>query len=602
MFVLDVSGSMSGKADPDCPSNCKSKIEVLKNSAISTTNYWHTWNLLNPANDRIGVTLFRNSAIPSNFSGYALIDVNATNIQTVNDYIDNIYADGLTSMGDGLLSAIGNLNDPGRIRNIVLFTDGRQNTIPNVIKDPPDPGAADYTLTINSTVLDENIRIFPIGITSPINQYLLLEDIARKTQGASYLSYYIEDDLTSALINSLIMAMKNKCPQMVSSKKGKIEDGHTIETIQLDNYKHRIAFLLNGFGTDNSDLSLEIMKNDVNLTSYGTLTDLGHFKAFVMQMPVIHEGNLIHSGGEWNIRISSNENQEYEMYTIVDEYQLDYECKILPSSRNAGDPIEFEADISFIGEPIFEDITIEAFISKPGEDLGTIMSTRSVKNFVASRIYILKKDIKFLAKISDKTFNNDALNPADKKLYTMLENAHVRDLLTPVSSKVTLTHDGDGHFSGSYTDTDVTGPYQVLFKISGVSPGLGSFQRIEMHCTVRGFGESDLNNSGNYYVPRFLCIPDRIIIRPVNQFKNYLGPGNSQMIQSATSQGKATKIIDNLDGSYTLVFKDQKLDTSTIIKTTVGGKIYYSGKISSLSQKLTADAKILKRRARIRIR
>ena len=600
MFVLDVSGSMGRKADPDCPADCTPKIEVLRNSVIKTTNYWLGWNLLNPADDKTGVTLFNGTATPSSFNGgYALIDVNTTNIGTINTYVGNLSDGGSTSMGAGLLSAIADLTDATRRRNIILFTDGEQNTGPMVVKTSTGSGPMDYNLSINSTILDDQIKIFPIGITAPVPQFMLLEDIARKTHGAAYLTYLIEDDLTEPMIHSLVMAMKDLCPQLVTSKKGVISGSEANEGVSLDNYKHNIAFLVNGFSPENTGLTAEIFKGGLNLTDHATLTDLGHFKAFLMQLPVIHEGQLIHSGGTWDIKISGSDGQKYGLHVIVDEYQLDYECEILPSQRNSGDPIELAADLSFLGQPLFNNISVMAYVARPGADLGTIMSTRSIKDLIESRQYILREDARYIAKIPIEAYASEAYTPADLKRHHLLENIDVLQLLQSIQSRVTLTHEGNGHFTGSFDNTDVTGPYQVLFKISGELPGLGSFQRIELHSTVRGFGTPDPGSSGNIYVPPCLCVPARVIMRPVNTFNQFLGPGYAKMIQAEMGGAQPTRIIDNLDGSYTLVFKGQKPDPDTRVITTIAGKPFYSGTVSGISIDLPDEAKILKRRARI---
>jgi hypothetical protein len=607
MFVLDVSGSMGGKADPACTgTGCTPKIEVLRASAKAVCEFLKTWTETTDQ-DSMGVTLFRTNPIPSNIDGQAKWSFTDTDLDKIIQYIDDpaiVNAQGRTCMGGGILSAMDDMGDNTRDRNIILFTDGIQNEDPEVIKDPvgeTDPSL--FTLSINSQQLGPGINIYPIGVNSPATYYELLEDIGEKTIGTAYTSYNLTA-LNTGLAGSVIDILKNNSPQIITRIENKTSGSTTAEVITLDNFKHKIAFLLFEPDTNVIDLDMRILKEGTDFTPYGKLTTAGNAKIFVLELPVTSEGSYVHSGGDWTIEIKGKINEDYILYSIIDDHQLRYTNEITGTERNTGDPINLETNISFKGSPVYENILVKAIVAKPGESLSNLMATRSVKDFTpSSKLRILRKDYWHLRWIRDTCWWEQNLTIPEKRTMLFLTNPEILSLLEPELNGVQLTHSGHGKFTGEFTDTDISGPYQVLFIISGTLPGKGEFQRMEFKSTVRGFGDIDHNNSSTHYVPGcpLLKTPARIVTLPVDVNGNYFGSGNQELIQ-ATIQDQPARIVDNLDGSYTVVLNQPRPDPEHAVSIKIAGKTMFHGTIQEITKSLPKEGKILKRRRFLRLK
>jgi Mg-chelatase subunit ChlD len=113
MLILDRSGSMDWKADPDDPHN---KIWYLKNAS----NYFV--DCLNMSTARVGM---------ASFSTTASLDRHFTNDSTaIKQAINGLVADGWTDMGDAIKLAVQEFNQSGRDESswaAILISDGVAN-------------------------------------------------------------------------------------------------------------------------------------------------------------------------------------------------------------------------------------------------------------------------------------------------------------------------------------------------------------------------------------------------------------------------------------------------------------------------------------------
>lgn len=155
MLVIDSSGSMSSN-DPD-----DLRITASKSFASAMK-----------ATDRVGVVDFDNRA--------KLVAQLTNDIVTINNALDTIDSSGLTDIGAGVQTAISELtnnSDSSKVRAIILLTDG----------------SGSYSSSLTTTMADEGIRAFTIGLTGAVNESLL-QEIAEKTRGG-YKKIDSADDL-----------------------------------------------------------------------------------------------------------------------------------------------------------------------------------------------------------------------------------------------------------------------------------------------------------------------------------------------------------------------------------------------------------------------
>jgi hypothetical protein len=179
--------------------------------------------------------------------------------------------------------------------------------------------------------------------------------------------------------------------------------------------------------------------------------------------------------------------------------------------------------------------------------------------------------------------DNDPLSPAERKLAALLDDPDLRSqLLQSPRPPVTLKdEDGDGIYTGEYTDTNQEGIYHFTFLIEGSTPDNGSFTRTEtrtLHVSTKPSPQTttaaaELMGTGEQGEQTFL-----VKFTLFDALGNYLGPGFEDFIKVTPTQGTLVgEIVDNLDGSYQqrLALTDPSADPKIVVEvlgTTVVNK------------------------------
>jgi hypothetical protein len=196
----------------------------------------------------------------------------------------------------------------------------------------------------------------------------------------------------------------------------------------------------------------------------------------------------------------------------------------------------------------------------------------------------------------------------------MAHDTSFYNALLPHEQIVSLTGDGNGNFSGKYPSTTLAGIYNVIFLINGETPGSGKFVRRTAVSSVFKFGQvvqqtPQVSNSGTSGTgtgsptttgtgttsnpPKNSA---KVTIRPKNVYGNYMGPGFASKIKIVVNPGKpksasmisfsdekvqpsVNKIIDNLDGSYTILIAGISKGSNPKIEILVRDEQLYKGKM-----------------------
>lgn len=167
VFTADVSSSMEGE-----------RIFQIKEAL---TNFV---DLLNPEDNFNIITFgtFVNSFKPN------LVSVNDTTIQEARNFIQQIYALGMTNISEALDSSINQSYRDYASKNIVFFTDGR----PTIGETLP----SEIVASVNEANLND-VKLFAYGVGDDVNKGLLTQ-LSKENSG--YATFIKEDENISRLI------------------------------------------------------------------------------------------------------------------------------------------------------------------------------------------------------------------------------------------------------------------------------------------------------------------------------------------------------------------------------------------------------------------
>ena len=174
---------------------------------------------------------------------------------------------------------------------------------------------------------------------------------------------------------------------------------------------------------------------------------------------------------------------------------------------------------------------IEAWILRPGGDMGDLLAKHPRKVDIVDRV--------------------DAGSPGYQKYLFLVQNdpKFLSDL-KPQEQKITLTHQGNGHYSAAYNPGDVSGIYQIRYQVSADGPDFGKIQRQAVQSVYVRFGDIDLAKSS----VRSAVKSKNVIInfRPVTTYSRFIGPAQGSAFSVNGTGVKLSSVIDHQDGSYNL--------------------------------------------------
>jgi uncharacterized protein YegL len=238
VLLIDRSGSMVWEMDPTTGLWYYSpqKMENTKWAAKQFTD-------LMQIGDRVGVV---------SFATYVRVDYPLSEITSINtkiavkDKIDQIYASGMTAMGDGLRTAYNQLvsyGDPSHPWVIILMSNGWHNW------------GVEHPYNVIPDLKAKNIRVYTIGLGAGADS-TLLSYIASET-GGFYRFAPTSADLL-AIYNDI--AARVAQAQTVSSVSGLIAQGETKQiSVDIDSSIVQATFSISWVG---SDLDLTLLRPD----------------------------------------------------------------------------------------------------------------------------------------------------------------------------------------------------------------------------------------------------------------------------------------------------------------------------------------------------
>ncbi|MFC2116068.1 hypothetical protein ACFLTU_06310, partial [Bacteroidota bacterium] len=580
MLVLDLSGSMLSHIPSTAP---LSKLEILENAVEVFLIQWQQWNDWDPLIDhRIGSTYFK-TTITNYPIGLSGLQTTTSNLHTNLININTVNTD-LTAMGGGLKFAIMKLDNIAHTKKILLFTDGMQNVNPMVNENPPhkiEDGAGSSTIELDN--IDE--RIYSIGVGINDERYRkLLKDISWDDEN-SYFTLDASTDLGNFFDNHFQSIMDCHSPKLIDYRHGNITGGIASEGFTVSRNAGKL--LLKVVTKTSSKFEIKIKKDTVEIPlSAGDLIQGSFYKLFFVDLPLQIGSQTINPEGTWEIIITGNDGLSYQAAAIEDDHGLNFNCKIISEDNQVGKPIEFEVDLSSGGRPIKEGCQISAIILKPGEDLGTLLAKTKIPS----------DNFKWTENGNNPQFNispvegnsfESGYTTGHQKFQVLMSDPDFFTSFTKIKSIVQLTNNGDGSYTGKYTETEKSGTYTVMFQVDGEPAGVGEIFRTDSRTVIVKYGEIIAKESNLYVLPeKGGDISATLSIRPRDHKGNLIGPDYSDNINVNLSEGSSGKIFDHLDGRYksSLIFPDNADPEITI---SVFDQEIYKGEISKLKEKFS---------------
>jgi hypothetical protein len=567
-LVLDVSGSMSATAELGLP---ETRLQILQKA---TKDFADVYNIFSVAvnqgqTDKLGVVYFTTAVVPSVAAGALLtLDGQSTTIDALKTEIQNTTPQASTAMGLGLNEGYNQLGltgahitdplDPNyRTKNIVLFTDGIQNVSPLV----DDPGATLNTLTIGggaNLVSDGLLKVSVVALIQTTTPYNMLLSRIATSAGGKFFTVTRNSDVNEFFKYSLTSALKNRSPQVVEFRYGNLTSGQGEQKFQVNSNVKKIVLEL---WSNDSTASFSVHKDGVDVANSVKFIKGDGYLLGVITLPKKANPSLI-SKGEWTMKIKGSGSDSYRAYAMVDDHALKYTASV-SANRKINKPLDLSVKLDLNGKP-FSTATVKALVLKPGQDLGTLLATTQVSR-----------------KHENRSVPGD-LSPGNAKLQELLNDSAFYNALLPKEQIVELKAQSDSSYTGSFANTDVTGAYQVIFKIEGETAQAGKFVRTDIETTVLELDQVDVGTSSasSTHVSDTL----KITIRPRSSSGLYLGPDYSTAIKLTSSVGKVEKTIDHVDGSYTLVVSGVPENVNPDITLTVLDQKVFEGKATDFGK------------------
>ncbi|MCB2195351.1 MAG: fibronectin type III domain-containing protein [Bacteroidetes bacterium] len=470
-LVLDISGSMGWVI----PGGTDIRWNVLK-KAVEL--FVEKLEISQQVGDEIALTYFTTNLVTPNppldagFIDITEQDANPSTTDTITKDMNSRVPLSATAMGLGLLDGknkLGN-NDPSTNRKIVLlFTDGIQNVHPKV----NDDGRTFSTVSdiLNDCPCSEldSVYYYSIGLGSSTLVPAILSQISDANGGISLsitTGADTEPEIHNFFQNQFANMLEGGSPQIVSRKIGDLSSGNLTYKFQINNVVSRVFFEL--IHDENSNINVTIKKDGLALDDY-TIEKTGDFYKLVnIELPIISD-EVIYGGGEWEVVVSGESSNPFYLTCFTDDHFLKYHSGLNKPIYKTGDTIKFNSDLIYAGSPLIStDDSISVVLIKPGDDIGHLLAT-------------------YETELTDTL--TDYTDDAQNKLVTLLNNDEsFYSALLPEEQIINLDNNGDGTFSGIYTNTNLTGVYQAIFLMKGEIPEVGKFERLNQLSMVMEFG------------------------------------------------------------------------------------------------------------------
>lgn len=591
-LVLDISGSMILNVQ----GTTETRIDELKYAVNQLIPKLETFK---QGGDSLALTYFSSTPIPPEVTyfpkDFILIEDTSpdyNNWSSVRVYydLDSRIPLQMTALGEGLLDAKNKLildTEPNVRKMVFLFTDGRQNWGNQLKPDGISFFDTDDSLNNFSTNPKDSIYYFPVATWAAGEQPELFQSIVDANKG-KVLFVTPHSELNSWFNNQLVNMLDNGSPQIVMEKSANSISSEMIYKFNLNKNINTLAIEL----ATKADINMRIFKGETDVTSKARVRTSTNYNLIKFDLPII--GNpAIHSEGEWKLVLNGDSEESYYVAVIADDHYSNYDCSVNKSTFTVGDIIHFKTKLDYKGIPITGNgSSVTAVLLKPGDDLGHLLSVYETPD-------------------TDSTII-DADSDVNNKFNELLANdTSFFNALLPDEQIINLIDNGNGEYTGEYSNTDLTGIYNIIYLIKGTISDQDTLQRTKTTSSIFVSGhfeeeQPEIINDASSGDPGDQQKYTILKIRPKNKYGYFMGPGFKSKINyniqfrknkplsthqlkaslSATDNQEAQPyvkdFIDNLDGSYSIILANVPENANPDVTITVRGETIYNSKLHQI--------------------
>jgi hypothetical protein len=524
VLVLDKSGSMS-ELPPEADAG-PTKAEILQSAMRTFIASWEEMDVLQP-DDRIGIVFFSSTAAAQSVAGgdppaSFFVRRGVDDPGPTHDWaplrakISELVPGGATSVGAGINSGMSQwAADPDSDLSMLVVTDGKQNTAPLIAPAGSGFLALTPVAGLASELRQRFIPIQSIGFGTPgAVDGELLTKLALETSGVSYIGVNAAtmfDNLAFTLIsilkgNTAALAFRHHDVMTGSGPSA-------AQPVIVDASARRAVFSVQWAPPRVNALDLEVLGPDGNVVKpdSASKTPQSSLQSFNMD-----RGDL----GTWHVRVRRPKNLAsasaaqvpYTVHVYFVERHLDFSVNVDSAPVATGDPITLRARLSWNGKPL-EKLpagAIKVRVLRPSEGLGTVLRRTRTKEGAA-------------------TVGGDTVSAYDRKL-AGLSKADLKRVMPADVETITLVHEKNGVYRGTFSGTSVPGLYAFEALLDWDDPRTGHVrreERVETHVKVR------LDPAATQVVAS-ANVRGVVTFRvtPRDRFGNFLGPGYASQLRA----------------------------------------------------------------------
>jgi len=525
VLVLDKSGSMAD-FPPGAISGAK-KHEILKSAVKAFVAGWDAIDApiddFQWPQDRLGMVFFDSAATPQSFPtgdppSQFFVQRGSNTWSSVGAKVDTLAPGGSTSVGGGINEGMKQwMADPDNDLNLVVVTDGMQNTAPLVEIQPS--GFLGLT-PVSGLPAELRKRFIPIqtigfGVPEQLDEELL-RNISFETSGVSYIAVS-ESTMFDVFAQTLVAILKGNTASIATREHGTLTGkGPTAPLpVRVDRSAQRVVFMLQWAPPARDVLDLEVFAPGTATPAAPTST-----RRLPQASLLTFDLNRGDGSGVWMVRVKrganvTTERVPYTLNVLFLEKHLDFTLSAAQIHPATGDKLGIRATIAWDGKPLtgLPEGAIKVRVSRPSAALGTLLhDARSAEGGTV------------------RTANGDLQTPLDRKV-AALRRTPPKEVAT-----LTLREQKHGVYAATFDDTTIPGTYAFDAVLEWDDERTGATHREErLEQYVKAAADPARTE---VKVTRRDARTTLVSVTPRDRFGNFLGPGHARRIRAKVSAGK----------------------------------------------------------------
>jgi VWA domain-containing protein len=530
-LVLDKSGSMNDL--PPGALNGPKKIEILK---TAVQNFVGQWMMLDSppgggpewSGDRMGLVFFDSTSQPQTLVGadppanFFLQRGGASAWNAIITKANALSPGSSTSIGAGINEGMGQWKaDPKNDLNVVVITDGMQNTAPLIT--PTGTGFLGLT-PVAGLPQELRKRFIPIqtvafGTPAQVDE-TLLRNISFETSGVSYQAVS-SSTMFDVFGMTLVAILKGNTASMATRQLATLTGaGPTaLVPVTVDRSPQRALFTVQWAPPARQMLDLDVFPPGASVPAVPTSAmklPQASMQAFDMAQGF--------RPGAWSVRVKrdlkSPDPVPYTLNVMFLEGHLDYQFSFGNLHAVTGDPLDIKVLVDWDGKPLtgLPAGAIKVRVLRQPDGMGNVLH-RSRTDTPGGPVVTPTGDIQM---------------PFDAKIAALGQS--LVDATTPKDvDLIPLAEQGRGIYSATFKDTIIPGSYVFEAQLDWDTPLTGHVvreERLEEDVKPRADAAASLisltGDASGVWTLR---------VTPRDRFGNYFGPGYAPLVHATVRSG-----------------------------------------------------------------